>query len=157
MKKTLFTLLLSLVALTAAAQKTPHAVGVHLGGTTMDLEYRFYFDKSSFLDATAGVFDFDDAFFAQVTYNHDIAKWEAWTPAFAVWKLWGGIGGGIGGYDGGVLFGPTAVLGFGFTPRRVPLTFGVDYRPALVFGTHDGVDVLTQGFRNVGITLTYRF
>lgn len=157
MKKLLTLLLVSQAALSASAQKSDHAIGFHIGGSTVDLEYRYYLNKSSFMDVTAGVFDYTDAFLAQVTYNHDIARWSDWTPSFADWKLWGGIGGAIGGHSGGVLFGPTAVLGFGFEARKVPFTFGIDYRPALIFNAGDDFDVLKAGFRNIGATLTYRF
>ena len=40
MKRYLFTLLLALGALSVQAQKTPHAIGAHFGGSTMGLHFR---------------------------------------------------------------------------------------------------------------------
>lgn len=157
MRKIFFTLVLTLTALTAYAQRTPHAFGVHLGGTTVDLEYQYHFNNRNFLDVTAGVFDYGDAFSVQVIYDWNLKSWSTWTPRFATWKLWGGIGGGVGIYDGGALFGPVGTIGFGFTPKEVPLTVGVDYRPMLAFVADDGLDVIKAGFRNIGLTVTYRF
>ena len=48
---------MALGTLTASAQKTPHAIGAHFGGSTIDLEYQYHFSKRNFLDLTAGVFN----------------------------------------------------------------------------------------------------
>ena len=50
-----------------------------------------------------------------------------------------------------------AVLGFGFTLKDAPLTFGIDYRPMVAFNVGDDFSILDRGFRNLGVTLTYRF
>ena len=75
---------------------------------------------------------------------------------------WGGLGGGLGFYDAkhgddGFFFGPVAVLGFGFTLKDAPLTFGIDYRPMVAFNVGDDFSILDRGFRNLGVTQTYRF
>lgn len=59
-------------------------------------------------------------------------------------------------YDGGFI-GPMGNLGFGITFDGAPVTLGLDYRPmvAIVFGDETGV--LTPGFWNFGLTVTYRF
>ena len=148
------------MAFVASAQRTPHALGVHFGGSTMDLEYQYHFNKKNFLDVTVGVFDLDDGFSAQTVYNWNIRQWPQWTPRFATWKFWGGFGGGVGFYDGdssGFLFGPVGTLGFGFTLKSIPLTLGVDYRPMVAFVAGDDFDILDSGFKNIGVTLTYRF
>lgn len=49
MKRYLFTLLLALGALSVQAQKTPHAIGAHFGGSTIDLEYQYHFSKEELL------------------------------------------------------------------------------------------------------------
>lgn len=163
MKKFIFFLLLSLTATIAGAQRTPHAIGMHFGGSTIDLEYQYHFNKKNFLDVTAGVFDLDDGFLAQGVYNWNIRQWPGWTPRFATWKFWGGFGAGLGFYDhdkgdnDGMILGPVGTLGFGFTLKDIPLTFGVDYRPMVAFKLGNGFDVLDSGFKNLGITLTYRF
>ena len=71
------------------------------------------------------------------------------------------VGGAVGGlscpdYDG-FLFGPAADLGFGITFRGAPVTLGLDYRPVVAFVVGGNSGVVTQGFWNFGLTLTYRF
>lgn len=161
MKKFLLTAVFVLISVAVHAQRTPHALGVHFGGSTMDIEYQYHFNNKNFLDVTAGIFDLDDAFVAQGIYNWNIKQWSDWTPRFATWKFWGGAGVGLGFYghkgSSGMMLGPAGTLGFGFTAKDVPITVGIDYRPwvALVIG--DDFDLLDQGFRNIGLTLTYRF
>lgn len=161
MKKLLLTTLFALLALTGYAQRTPHAFGVHFGGSTMDLEYQYHFNNKNFLDVTAGVFDLDDGFCAQGVYNWNIRQWSDWTPRFGTWKFWGGVGAGIGFYDhgshNGLLLGPVGTLGFGFTLKDVPLTFGLDYRPMIALNIGNDFDIIDAGFKNIGVTLTYRF
>ncbi len=143
------------------AQRTPHAIGAHFGGSTIDLEYQYHFNNRNFLDATAGIFDLDEGFCAQVVYNWNIRQWADWTPRFATWKFWGGFGGGIGAYDdgdgSGLFLGPVGMLGFGFTLKDVPLTLGLDYRPMVAVNFGHGDAILDSGFKNIGISLTYRF
>ncbi len=160
MKKLLLGAICSLMALTAGAQQTKHALGVHFGGSTLDLEYQYHFSQRNFLDVTAGVFDLGDGFSMQGVYNWNIRQWPQWTPRFATWKFWGGFGGGIGFYDAdhdGMILGPVGTLGFGFTLKDIPLTIGLDYRPMVAFVVGDDFDVLDSGFKNIGVTLTYRF
>lgn len=161
MRKILSTALIALTSLTLHAQRTPHAIGVHFGGATLDIEYQYHFNNKNFLDITAGIFDLDDGFAAQGVYNWNIRQWSSWTPRFATWKFWGGVGGGLGFYDhkhdNGMLLGPVGTLGFGFTLKDVPLTVGVDYRPWVAFVIGDDFDILDKGFRNIGLTLAYRF
>ena len=161
MKKYVLTLLITLAALPLFAQRTPHALGVHLGGSTFDVEYQYHFNKKNFFDITVGAFDIKYGFMIQGTYNWTIKEFEDWTPDFATWKVWGGVGVGIGGYDtpdrSGLVLGPTGDLGFGFTFNAVPITLGVDYRPmvAIALGSHSGL--INKGFYNLGVTATYRF
>lgn len=160
MKKLFASVLFLLAALTAGAQQTNHAVGVHVGGSTVDVEYQYHFSPKNFLDVTAGVFDLGDGFSLQGVYNWNLKQWPEWTPRFATWKCWGGFGGGLGFFDddhSGMLLGPVGTLGFGFTLKDVPLTIGLDYRPMLAFVIGDDFDVLGAGFRNIGLTITYRF
>ncbi len=163
MKKYLLVALMALFCICGAqAQKTSHAVGVHFGGSTMDLEYQYHFNKKNFLDLTAGVFDADEGFCVQGVYNWNIRQWSDWTPSFATWKFWGGFGAGVGFYDvkggdDGMFFGPVATLGFGFTMKDIPLTVGVDYRPMIALNVGNDFKLIDQGFRNIGLTLTYRF
>ena len=161
MKKYVLTLLITLAAMPLLAQRTPHALGVHLGGSTFDVEYQYHFNKKNFFDITVGAFDIKYGFMIQGTYNWTIKEFEDWTPDFATWKVWGGVGVGIGAYDtpdrSGLVLGPTGDLGFGFTFNAVPITLGVDYRPmvAIALGSHSGL--INKGFYNLGITATYRF
>ena len=161
MKKYVLTLLITLAAMPLLAQRTPHALGVHLGGSTLDIEYQYHFNKKNFVDVTLGVFGIDDGFLAQGTYNWNIKEFADWTPDFATWKVWAGAGVGIGGYDthdySGLMLGPVGDLGFGFTINDVPITLGIDYRPmvAIALGTHSGL--VDNGFFNLGFTATYRF
>ena len=161
MKKYVFTLLITLAAMPLFAQRTPHALGVHLGGSTFDVEYQYHFNKKNFFDITVGAFDIKYGFMIQGTYNWTIKEFEDWTPDFATWKVWGGVGVGIGAYDtpdrSGLVLGPTGDLGFGFTFNAVPITLGVDYRPmvAIALGSHSGL--INKGFYNLGVTATYRF
>lgn len=89
MKKLAFLLIMALGTLTASAQKTPHAIGAHFGGSTIDLEYQYHFSKRNFLDLTAGVFNLSDGFALQGVYNWNIKQWPGWTPRFATWKTVG--------------------------------------------------------------------
>ena len=161
MKKYVLTLLITLAAMPLFAQRTPHALGVHLGGSTFDVEYQYHFNKKNFFDITVGAFDIKYGFMIQGTYNWTIKEFEDWTPDFATWKVWGGVGVGIGAYDtpdrSGLVLGPTGDLGFGFPFNAVPITLGVDYRPmvAIALGSHSGL--INKGFYNLGVTATYRF
>ena len=161
MKRWMMAAVLLLTALSANAQRTKHAIGAHFGGSTMDLEYQCHFTERNFLDVTAGVFDLGDGLTAQATYNWNIRQWSDWTPRFADWKLWGGFGGGVGFYDhgehDGMMLGPVGVLGFGFTLNDLPLTIGLDYRPMVAVVLGDNSDLINSGFKNLGVTLTYRF
>ena len=149
------------MAIFASAQRTPHALGIHIGGSTVDLEYQYHFNNKNFVDVTAGVFDFNDGFLAQGVYNWNIKEWGNWTPRFGTWKFWGGVGAGLGfiddDHDNNFMFGPVGTLGFGFTLKCCPLSLGLDYRPmvAIEIGDNSGVD--NRGFRNIGLSLTYRF
>lgn len=161
MKKVIFFLLILWGSLQAGAQTTPHAIGVHLGGSTLDLEYQYHFSKKNFLDVTAGVFDLNDGFSLQAAYNWNLKQWSDWTPNFGTWKVWGGFGAGLGYYnetgEDGLFFGPLGDVGFGFTLNKCPLTVGVDYRPMLALNTGDGFGIIGHGFYNLGLTVTYRF
>ncbi|MDD5989407.1 MAG: hypothetical protein PUC38_08055 [Bacteroidales bacterium] len=155
-KKLFLAVLLCMTALTMSAQRTKHALGVHIGGATVDVEYQYHLSDKNFLDVTAGIFDFGDGFAAQGIYNWNVKQWGDWTPKFATWKLWAGVGAGIGAYHD-FMFGPVGTVGFGFTPKKLPLTVGVDYRPMVAFVLGDEFDVLSTGFYNFGLTVTYRF
>lgn len=160
LKKMLMSLFFVGAAFTASAQSTPHSFGIHFGGSTWDLEYQYHFSQKNFLDVTAGAFMYNDGFNATATYNWNIKQWDHWCDKIS-WKLWGGVGGQIGWtqwdkYDG-VYLGPMADLGFGFTGKNVPFTFGVDYRPAFLLCIGNETGILTPGFYNLGLTLTYQF
>ena len=161
MKKYVLTLLITLAAMPLLAQRTPHALGVHLGGSTLDIEYQYHFNKKNFVDVTVGSFDVPHGFMIQGTYNWNLKEFEDWSPNFATWKVWAGAGVGIGGYGthdySGLMLGPVGDLRFGFTINSVPITLGIDYRPmvAIALGTHSGL--VDNGFFNLGITATYRF
>ncbi len=161
MKRFLLTLVIALTAFTANAQETNHAIGLHFGGSTADLEYQYHFGEKTFLDATVGVFDFNANFFVSAVHNWNIKQWSEWTPNFATWKLWGGVGAGVGYYGAAgwsnFMLGPVGTLGFGFTAKKLPFTVGIDYRPmvALVLGDNGGI--AAPGFYNGGLTVTYRF
>ena len=161
MKKYLLTLAFACVALFASAQRTRHAFGFHMGGSTIDLEYQYHYNNKNFLDVTAGVFDLDEGFLAQGVYNWNIQQWSDWTPKFGTWKFWGGVGAGLGFIDGddndGMMLGPVGTLGFGFTMKVIPLTVGIDYRPMVAFAVGDDSGLVNSGFRNIGLTMTYRF
>ena len=161
MKKYVLTLLITLAAMPLLAQRTPHALGVHLGGSTLDIEYQYHFNKKNFVDVTVGSFDVPHGFMIQGTYNWNLKEFEDWTPNFATWKVWAGAGVGIGGYDthdySGLMLGPVGDLGFVSTITDVPITLGIDYRPmvAIALGTHSGL--VDNGFFTLGFTATYRF
>lgn len=162
MKKILFTLLVVFAAVANMnAQRTPHAIGFHFGGNTMDFEYQYNFSKKNFLDVTVGVFDLGDGFTAQGVYNWNIKQWSDWTPNFGTWKFWGGAGVGLGfidtKHDNGLLLGPVGTLGFGFTTKDLPITIGIDYRPMLAIAIGDDSGIVDSGFYNLGVTMTYRF
>ena len=161
MKKFAIVSLLLCSALQINAQRTPHAIGFHFGGSTMDFIYQYHFNNKNFLDISAGVFDLDDGFLAQGVYNWNIKEWSNWTPRFGTWKFWGGFGGGLGYYDDdekdGFLIGPVGNLGFGFMLKCCPLSLGLDYRPMVAFATGKDSGLIDKGFRNIGLSLTYRF
>ena len=49
MKKMLLTAIFAVMATAGSfAQRTPHAIGVHFGGSTMDFEYQYHFNKKNF-------------------------------------------------------------------------------------------------------------
>lgn len=161
MKKAIFTLLFALMAVTGWAQRSPHALGLHFGGATADIEYQYHFSQKNFLNVDAGIFNLGDGFTVSAIYNWNIRQWSDWTPRAGTWKFWGGVGAAAGGttydkYDGGFI-GPMGNLGFGITFDGAPVTLGLDYRPmvAIVFGDETGI--LTPGFWNFGLTVTYRF
>ena len=161
MKKYVLTLLITLAAMPLLAQRTPHALGVHLGGSTLDIEYQYHLNMKKFVYATVGSFYVPHVFMIQASYHWNLKEFEDWTPNFATWKVWAGAGVGIGGYDtddySGLMLGPVGDLGFGFTINDVPITLGIDYRPmvAIALGTHSGL--VDNGFFNLGFTATYRF
>ena len=143
------------------AQRTPHAIGFHIGGSTTDFIYQYHFNNKNFLDITAGVFDFDDGFLLQGVYNWNIKEWSNWTPRFGTWKFWGGFGAGVGfeneDHDDSFMLGPVGNLGFGFTLKCCPLSMALDYRPMVAFAVGDHSGLIDKGFRNIGLSLTYRF
>lgn len=145
----------------AKAQSTPHAIGLHIGGSTMDLEYQYHFSQENFLDVTAGLFDLGDGMSVQGIYNWNFQEWSDWTPNFGTWKAWGGLGAGIGYVDNndnsGLTLGPAATLGFGFTLKDAPVTIGIDYRPWLGLCLGNDSGIVGKGFFNFGLTATYRF
>lgn len=162
MKKALFTALFAFASIFSYAQQTPHAIGFHLGGSTIDLEYQYHLSSRNFLDFTVGVFNLDDGFLAQGFYNWNIQQWDNWTPDFATWKLWGGVGAGVGFIDGhkhhnSLMLGPAGTIGFGFTMKAAPLTFGLDYRPMVAIALGHDSGIVDHGFFNIGITMSYRF
>lgn len=161
MKKTILGIILALMAFTAKAQHTPHAIGAHFGGSTIDVEYQYHFSKKNFLDVTAGIFDLGNGLALQGIYNWNIWRSHGWTPKFADWKFWGGFGGGLGFYDhdeySGMFLGPAGTLGFGFTLKVCPLTVGIDYRPMIAIQLGEDSGINDRGFRNLGLTVTYRF
>lgn len=166
MKKFFMTLALAMGCLSMNAQSTPHAIGFHFGGSTLDLEYQYHFSKRNFLDVTAGIFNINEGFAMQAIYDWNIKQWPNWTPRFATWKFWGGFGGGVGFYDhkdhdghddGGFFFGPVGNLGFGFQLKACPLTLGIDYRPMVAINVGDDFAIIDKGFFNLGLTLTYHF
>ena len=161
MKKTILTVALACATMGVSAQRTPHAIGFHFGGSTIDFLYQYHFNNKNFLDVSAGVFDMDDGFLAQGVYNWNIQEWKNWTPRFGSWKFWGGVGGGLGFTDGddddGFMLGPVGNLGFGFTLKCCPLSVGIDYRPMVAFTVGDHSGLVDRGFRNIGLSMTYRF
>ena len=161
MKKTLATFVMAYVTLGVCAQHTPHAIGAHFGGSTIDLLYQYHFNNKNFLDVSAGVFDLDDGFLTQGVYNWNIQEWSNWTPRFGTWKFWGGVGAGLGftsdDDEDNFLLGPVGHLGFGFTLKCCPLSVGIDYRPMVAFTLGDDSGINDKGFRNIGLSLTYRF
>ena len=60
MKKYLLTALIACISYLASAQRTQHALGFHIGGSTIDLEYQYHMSEKNFLDFTVGVFNLDD-------------------------------------------------------------------------------------------------
>lgn len=161
MKKLFFVLFLGVLPLMMKGQSTPHALGFHVGGSTIDLEYQYHYNKKNFLDLNLGVFDLSHGFYGSGIYNWNLVRWSDWTPELGVWKLYAGVGGAFGyttyrDYDG-VFAGVVGTIGFGVTLKPAPLTFAVDYRPmiALALGNHSGI--LTPGFWNIGLSMTYRF
>ena len=162
MKRHLLTLIFAAGALLASAQSTPHAIGFHMGGSTLDLEYQYHFNQKNFLDVTAGIFDLDKGFLAQGVYNWNIRQWSDWTPRFGTWKFWGGVGAGVGfvdhkHHDNSLMLGPVGTIGFGFTLKAAPLTFGLDYRPMVAIALGHDSGLVDHGFFNIGVTMTYRF
>lgn len=155
MKKILFVLLLCVSSMTTFAQRTPHAVGAYLGGN-IDLVYQYHFNEKNFVDATAGLFAYE-GFTASATYNWNIKQWSDWTPNFGAWKLWGGVGAGLGAYSKSFVIGPVGQLGFGFTLNKVPLTVGVNYRPMITLAFGDGDHFYANGFYGGGLSVVYRF
>ena len=79
MKKYLLTALIACISYLASAQRTQHALGFHIGGSTIDLEYQYHMSEKNFLDFTVGVFNLDDGFLAQGIYNWNIQQWSDWT------------------------------------------------------------------------------
>lgn len=162
MKKCLLTALIACISYLASAQRTQHALGFHIGGSTIDLEYQYHMSEKNFLDFTVGVFNLDDGFLAQGIYNWNIQQWSDWTPDFATWKLWGGVGAGVGfvdhkHHDNSLMLGPVGTIGFGFTLKAAPLTFGLDYRPMVAIALGHDSGLVDHGFFNIGVTMTYRF
>lgn len=72
MKKAIFTLLFALMAVTGWAQRSPHALGLHFGGATADIEYQYHFSQKNFLNVDAGIFNLGDGFTVSAIYNWNI-------------------------------------------------------------------------------------
>ncbi|MDE7379308.1 MAG: hypothetical protein K2N13_10200 [Paraprevotella sp.] len=149
----LLLLCLGVSGMLCARQK--HAVGIHCGSMTFDIEYQYRFNEKNFLSATAGLFSDGEGIVAQGTYNWNIREWKDWTPHFATWKFWAGVGGGLGVYGEYICVGPAGTLGFGFVTKKVPLYCGVDLRPMLTLAVGDGIGCFNVG--NIGLTLGYCF
>ena len=160
MKKYLFLLILTLYGLHTSAQTTKHAVGLYLGGSSIDLQYQYHLNTKNFLDFNLGLFNLNDGFYASGIYNWNLQAWNDWTPELGTWKLYAGVGAGVGytnyhDYDGGFI-GAVGNLGFGVT-LKTPWTIALNYRPmvAIVCGHHGGF--LDSGLWNIGLSVTYRF
>ena len=54
-KKLFLAVLLCMTAMTMSAQRTKHALGLHLGGATIDVEYQYHMSDKNFIDVTAGL------------------------------------------------------------------------------------------------------
>lgn len=154
MKKFILAMVLCVASMGAFAQKTPHAAGVFLGYNS-GLVYQYHFNNKNFVDATLDCFGFKGVS-GSATYNWNIKEWSDWTPNFGTWKLWGGVGAGVGLFEKAFILGPVGQLGFGFTLNSVPLTIGLNYRPMVTLGF--GEDLLHfNGFYNGGLSVVYRF
>ncbi len=161
MRKILFTLILCLGSAAVFAQRSPHALGLRFGGSTMDIEYRYHFDSENFINVDVGLFQIDKGFSASAIYNWNLKQWSDWTPRLGTWKLWSGVGGAFGHttwdkYDG-MFVGVVGNLGFGFTLNTSPWTFAVDYRPMVAVALGDESGILSPGFWNFGISIVHRF
>lgn len=159
LKSVVAAIALASASLTAGAQSTPHSFGLHFGGSTIDLEYQYHFSNKNFVDATAGAFMIDNGLDVTATYNWELDRFGDSPKVY--WKWWAGVGAGLGvttydDYDG-FYVGPAGNLGIGFTGKRVPFTFGVDYRPMFALATGDKTGLLTPLLWNFGLTLTYQF
>ena len=55
------------------------------------------------------------------------------------------------------MLGPVGTIGFGFTLKAAPLTFGLDYRPMVAIALGHDSGLVDHGFFNIGVTMTYRF
>jgi hypothetical protein len=155
MKKFILAMVLCVASMGAFAQKTPHAVGLYLGGN-IDLAYQYHFNNKNFVDATLGCFSYNGVA-ASATYNWNIQEWSDWTPNFGTWKLWGGVGAGLGAFHKAFILGPVGQLGFGFTLKAAPVTIGVNYRPMITFGFGGDKHFHANGFYNGGLSVVYRF
>ena len=161
MKKLVFAVILCLGVMTASAQKTPHALGVHLGGN-LEIEYQYHFGNRNFIDATVGVFGWSHGVYGSAIYDWNIKTWTDWTPNTMDWKLYGGVGASLGYMswkeNKGFYLGAVGNIGFGFTLHSCPLTIAADLRPTfggVIGGEHSGFS--SANIWNFGLSVVYRF
>lgn len=155
MKKFILAMVLCVASMGAFAQKTPHAVGLYIGYND-GLIYQYHFNNKNFVDATVDFFNLKGVT-ASATYNWNIQEWSDWTPNFGTWKLWGGVGAGLGAYDKAFVVGPMGQLGFGFTLKAAPVTIGINYRPMIAFKFGGDEFFHAGGLGGGGLSVVYRF
>ncbi|GEM_PF-336036 len=168
MKKRCCTLLLSLLSLTCSAQQPRHALGVHIGLLTADLEYQCSVNENDFFDATAGLCLPLDGVHFSATYNWDICHWGSTRADGRAWSFWGGIGlaggynpgwTGLGSFwdeEGGYI-GPAGNLGIKYTCAHVPMSVGFDYRPMIAGVVSYDPAILVCGLINFGLSVSVHF
>ena len=145
-KKTpILVLIFTLMTLgTYAQQSYDYAIGLR-AGNPLGATGKYYFTENHSGEAILGL-EFNRGFNITALYEYNFYLSEGGN-----WYVGGGMS--VGAQAAGATFGFDAIVGVEFTLPLLPINFGVDWKPAYVFG----LTPRTDGLLNFAFSLRYAF